>query len=99
MESRTFTALLVCNPSGIAAGQDGGQKLDADRQSHHEVAEAEMAMDEQWNHRQRQSDCQIAKEKCGNNARCRAGKQDARGVILREPLNGEGSHVIILYEI
>ncbi|GAB7428359.1 hypothetical protein OUHCRE8_17690 [Enterobacter asburiae] len=58
-----------------------------------------MTMDEQWNHRQWQSDCQIAKEKCGNNARCRAGKQDARGVILREPLNGEGSLVIILYEI
>src|SRR5271170_4038385 len=45
--------LMAGENASIAASQHGRKKLDADNQSDDQVAEAELVVDEQRNHRQR----------------------------------------------
>ena len=65
--------MMIGQPAGIAARQHGREKLDADHQTDDRIAEAELVVDEQRNHRQRQADGEIAAEKRCDDARRRTG--------------------------
>ena len=55
-------AMLIGQSSGIAAGEHGREELDSDREAVDRIAEAQLVVDEERDHRQRQSHGEIAEE-------------------------------------
>ena len=92
MQGRALAAMMIGQPTRIAAGQHGRQELDADHQSDDQIAEAQLVVDEQRDHRQRQADAKVAAEQRRNDSGRGTRQMSWRGLRAAHTLYGNCCH-------
>jgi hypothetical protein len=70
LQRRPLAAVLIGQSARVGTRQHRREELDADCQADQQIAEPQLLVDEQRDHRQRQADAQIAAEQRRDNARC-----------------------------